>query len=167
MDFFIVMKNYIKSYLPLLIPILLVLTACGGDDDDPPPPQLTPEQQRTADLEGRWEPGTVIQEVDGDITDDRFSDFSITFSADADGNNKMYTITNSGGEAFEAGTKSWDYVGSNLNRIERTDNGFEFDISLSNSNTELVITLSVDASGSPLGRTTNTTGGYTFNLVKQ
>jgi len=161
------MKTDIKSYLRFLLPLLIALTACGGDDDEPAPPQLTPEQQRTADLVGRWEPGTVIQEVDGDITDDRFSDFSITFSADAEGNNKQYTITNSGGEAFEAGTKSWDYVGTNLNSIERTDNGFEFDISLSNSNTELQITLTVDASGSPLGRTTNTTGGYTFNLEKQ
>ena len=161
------MKTDIKSYFRFLLPLLIVLTACGGDDDDPPPPQLTPEQERTAELVGRWEPGTVIQEVDGDITDDRFSDFSITFSADAEGNNKQYTITNSGGEAFEAGTKSWDYVGTNLNRIERTDNGFEFDISLSNNDMDLQITLTVDASGSPLGRTTNTTGGYTFNLEKQ
>ena len=79
---------------------------------------------------------------------------------------KQYTITNTGGEAFEAGTKDWDYAGGNLNTIERLDNGFEFDISLSNNDTELQISLTVDESGSPLGRTSNTTGGYVFNLEK-
>lgn len=128
----------------------------------------TPEQIQTAKLLGRWEPGTVIQEIDGDVTDDRFSDFSITFDADSQGDNKTYDITNSGGEAFEAGeNKSWDYVGGNVNRIVRLDNGFEFDISLSNNDTELQISLTVDESGTPLGRVSNTTGGYTFNLIKQ
>lgn len=143
---------------------VLVFSACSSDDDGGT--QLTPEQMQTAKLVGRWEPGTVIQEIDGDITDDRFADFSITFDADAEGNNKQYTITNTGGEAFEAGTKDWDYVNGNLNRIERIDNGFEFDIALSNNDTELQITLQVDESGSPLGRISNTTGGYTFNLEK-
>ena len=152
--------------------ISLVLLACsvflfpGCSSDDGGGPTLTPEQEQTARLLGRWEPGTVIQEIDGDITDERFSDFSITFNADAEGNDKMYTITNTGGEAFEAGTKDWDYVGGNINRIERLDNGFEFDIILTNNNTELQINLTVDESGSPLGRVSNTTGGYTFNLVK-
>lgn len=149
----------------LLIAGFFTISACKNNDE--PPPQQTPEQIQTSKLIGRWEPGTVIQEVDGDVTADRFVDFSITFSADSEGNNKQYVITNSGGEAFEAGTKSWDYVGTNLNRIERTDNGFEFDIVLSNSDTNLQISLTVDESGSPLGRTSNTTGGYTFNLEKQ
>lgn len=128
----------------------------------------TPEQIQTAKLVGRWEPGTVIQEIDGEITDERFADFSITFEADAEGNNKTYDITNSGGEAFEAGeNKAWNYVDGNLNRIERLDNGFEFDVTLSNNDTELQIQLTVDESGSPLGRISNTTGGYQFNLVKQ
>lgn len=140
-----------------------MFTGCGSDDGGT---TQTPEQIQTSKLIGRWEPGTVIQEIDGDVTDDRFSDFSITFNADAEGNNKQYTITNSSGEAFEAGTKDWDYVDSNFNRIERLDNGFEFDISLSNNDMDLQITLSVDASGSPLGRVSNTTGGYTFNLEK-
>jgi len=161
------MNTISKILVMFLMGGLFLTTACGGDDDDPPPPQQTPEQIQTSKLVGRWEPGTVIQEVDGDVTLDRFSDFSITFNADADGNNKQYTITNNGGEAFEAGTKSWDYVGTNLNRIERTDNGFEFDITLSNGDNDLQITLTVNASGQPLGRTTNTTGGYTFNLEKQ
>lgn len=156
-----------KFFVMSLTVGLFLVTACGGSDDTPTPPTQTPEQIQTSKLIGRWEPGTVIQEVDGDVTTDRFSDFSITFSADADGNNKQYTITNGGGEAFEAGGKSWDYVGTNLNRIERTDNGFEFDIALSNADSELQITLTVDNSGTPLGRTSNTTGGYTFNLEKQ
>ncbi len=79
----------------------------------------------------------------------------------------MYTIINAGGEAFEAGTKEWVYAGGNINRIERIDNGFEFNITLLNENSELQITLTVDESGSPLGRTSNTTGAYTFNLEKQ
>ena len=153
-----------KVSLALIIGFTLIFTACGSDDADEP--TQTPEQIQTAKLLGRWEPGTVIQEFDGDITDDRFADFSITFSADAQGNNKQYAITNTGGEAFEAGTKSWEYVDGNLNRIERLDNGFEFDISLSNNDTELQITLTVDESGSPLGRISNTTGGYVFNLEK-
>ncbi len=161
------MNTISKLVVMSLMVGLFLFSACGSSDDTPPPPTQTPEQIQTSKLVGRWEPGTVLQEVDGDITNDRFSDFSITFSADADGNNKQYTITNSGGEAFEAGAKSWDYVGTDLNKIERTDNGFEFDISLSNADSELQITLTVDASGSPLGRTTNTTGGYTFNLEKQ
>jgi hypothetical protein len=140
-----------------------MFTGCGSDDGGT---TQTPEQIQTSKLIGRWEPGTVIQEIDGDVTDDRFSDFSITFNADAEGNNKQYTITNSSGEAFEAGTKDWDYVGSNFNRIQRLDNGFEFDVTLSNNDMDLQITLTVDESGSPLGRISNTTGGYTFNLEK-
>ena len=115
--------------------VFVVLNSCGSDDGDSPP--QTPEQIQTAKLLGRWEPGTVIQEIDGDITDDRFSDFSITFTADAQGENKRYSIVNTGGEAFEAGEKEWDYIDGNLNRIERIDNGFEFDISLTNNDTEL------------------------------
>ncbi len=148
-----------------IIGAVFLITACQSDDGGGP--DQTPEQIQTGKLVGRWEPGTVIQEIDGEITDDRFSDFSITFDADAQGENKTYDITNSGGEAFEAGeNKAWDYVDANLNRIERLDNGFEFDISLSNNDTELQITLTVDESGSPLGRVSNTTGGYTFNLEK-
>ncbi len=157
------MNTISKLTCLVLAGIFALFISCGSDDEGP---TETPEQIQTAKLNGRWEPGTVIQEIDGDITDDRFSDFSITFSADAEGNNKKYAITNTGGEAFEAGTKDWDYVDGNLNRIMRTDNGFEFDISLTNNDTELQITLTVDESGSPLGRTSNTTGGYTFNLVK-
>lgn len=150
-----------------LVGLIFITTGCGSDDGGNGDPQ-TPEQIQTAKLEGRWEPGTVIQDIDGEITDERFADFSITFDADADGNNKTYDITNTGGEAFEAGeNKAWDYVDGNVNRIERLDNGFEFDISLSNNDTELQITLTVDESGSPLGRISNTTGGYTFNLIKQ
>lgn len=150
----------------IFIGLVFILSGCGSDDGGGG--MQTPEQIQTAKLLGRWEPGTVIQEIDGDVTDDRFSDFSITFDADSQGDNKTYDITNSGGEAFEAGeNKSWDYVGGNVNRIVRLDNGFEFDISLSNNDTELQITLTVDESGTPLGRVSNTTGGYTFNLIKQ
>lgn len=158
------MNTISKISLTLFLCSVFVLQGCKSDDSGDPP--QTPEQIQTAKLLGRWLPGTVIQEIDGDITDDRFADFSITFSADAEGNNKQYAITNSGGEAFEAGTKGWDYVSGNLNRIVRVDNGFEFDISLSNGDTELQISLTVDESGTPLGRTSNTTGGYTFNLVR-
>jgi len=158
------MNTLTKISLVLSLNLALLFTACSDDGGGGMPE--TPEQIQTAKLVGRWEPGTVIQEIDGDITDDRFSDFSITFSADAQGNNKQYTITNTGGEAFEAGTKDWEYVNGNLNRIERLDNGFEFDIALSNNDMDLQITLTVDESGSPLGRISNTTGGYTFNLVK-
>ncbi|GJM27795.1 MAG: hypothetical protein DHS20C17_04300 [Cyclobacteriaceae bacterium] len=153
-----------KFYLFLLTGVVFILVGCSTDDGGGP--AQTPEQIQTTKLLGRWEPGTVIQEIDGEITDDRFSDFSITFDADAEGSNKKYTITNSGGEAFESGTKDWDYVDGNLNRIMRLDNGFEFDISLSNNDMDLQITLTVDESGSPVGRTSNTTGGYTFNLEK-
>ena len=158
------MSTISKISLSLIVSAIVVFSACSSDDGGDP--QQTPEQIQTAKLEGLWQPGTVIQEIDGDITDDRFGDFSISFSADAEGNNKQYTITNTGGEAFEAGTKSWDYVDGNVNRIVRVDNQFEFDISLTNSDTELQITLVVDESGSPLGRTSNTTGGYVFNLEK-
>ena len=158
--------NVLTNTSLILVFALFLVTGCGSDDGGDGPMQ-TPEQIQTAKLLGRWEPGTVIQEIDGEITDDRFSDFSITFSADAEGNSKRYAITNTGGEAFEAGTKDWDYVDGNLNRIERLDNGFEFEIALSNNDTELQITLTVDESGSPLGRISNTTGGYTFNLIKQ
>lgn len=155
------------SKLPaiLILCSIFIFAACSSDDDGDDP-QLTPEQIQTAKLLGRWEPGTVIQEIDGEITDDRFGDFSITFNADSEGNNKQYTITNSGGEAFETGTKSWEYIGGNLNKIERVDNGFEFDIALTNNDSELRIDLTVHESGSPLGRTSNTTGGYVFNLEK-
>lgn len=159
------MNTINKITLVLSLCWIFVFSACSNSDDDGVPPQ-TPEQIQTAKLIGRWEPGTVIQEIDGDVTDDRFGDFSITFSADAEGKSKKYTITNSGGEAFEAGTKDWDYIGGNINKIERIDNGFEFDIALTNSDSELQITLTVDESGSPLGRTSNTTGGYSFNLEK-
>jgi hypothetical protein len=159
------MKLLSKCPLVLIIAAFLIFTACGSDDEGGDPPR-TPEQIQTAKLIGQWEPGTVIQEIDGDITDDRFADFSIAFGADAQGNNKSYTIVNTGGEAFEAGTKSWDYVDGNLNRIIRLDNDFEFAIALTNNDTELQITLTVDESGSPLGRTSNTTGGYSFNLDK-
>ena len=158
------METFGRFSTGIILIILLIFGACSSDDGGGP--QQTPEQIQTAKLLGRWEPGTVIQEIDGDITEDRFSDFSISFSADAEGNNKQYTITNLGGEAFEAGTKDWEYVDGNLNKIERVDNGFEFDISLTNSDTELQITLTVDESGTPLGRVSNTTGGYTFNLEK-
>lgn len=158
------MSTINKISLTLFSAAIVAFSACSSDDGGGP--QQTPEQIQTAKLLGRWEPGTVLQEIDGDITDDRFGDFSISFSADAEGNNKLYTITNTGGEAFEAGTKSWDYVGGNVNRIVRVDNQFEFDISLTNSDTELRITVVVDESGSPLGRTSNTTGGYVFNLEK-
>jgi hypothetical protein len=159
--------NVLVNISFLLTCLVLFATGCGSDDGGNGPNQI-PEQIQTGKLEGRWEPGTVIQDIDGEITDERFSDFSITFDADADGNNKTYDITNSGGEAFEAGeNKAWDYVDGNVNRIERIENGFEFDISLSNNDTELQITLTVDESGTPLGRVSNTTGGYTFNLVKQ
>ncbi len=156
-----------KLQLWLLAGITAAILSCG--DDDEPTQNQTPEQMQTSRLvDGSpWVPGTVIQEIDGDITDDRFSDFSISFSADAEGNNKQYTVANSSGEAFEAGTKSWDYVDNNLNRIERLDNGFQFDIQFSNNDTELQISLTVDESGTPLGRTANTTGGYVFNLVQQ
>ena len=157
------MNTISKISTLLLAGIFLLLLGCKTDDGGT---SETPEQIQTGKLNGRWEPGTVIQEIDGEITDERFSDFSITFSADAEGNNKKYAITNTGGEAFEAGTKDWDYVDGNLNRIMRLDNGFEFDVALSNSDTELQITLTVDESGSPLGRVSNTTGGYTFNLEK-
>jgi len=148
------------SKLPAILTLcsIIIFAACSSDDDGDDP-QLTPEQIQTAKLLGRWEPGTVIQEIDGEITDDRFGDFSITFNADSEGNNKKYTTVNTGGEAFETGTKNWDYVGGNINLIERTDNGFQFSISLTNNNTELQISLTVDESGSPLGRTSNTTGG--------
>lgn len=158
------MNTLRKIPLILFLCLIFVFSACSSDD--PGDTQKTPEQIQTAKLLGRWEPGTVIQEIDGEITDDRFGDFSITFSADAEGNSKRYVITNSGGEAFEAGTKDWEYVGGNLNRIERVDNGFEFNTSLTNNDSELQITLTVDESGSPLGRTSNTTGGYVFNLLK-
>jgi hypothetical protein len=158
------METFSRFSSAIILIFLLVFSACSSDDGGGP--QQTPEQIQTAKLLGRWEPGTVIQEIDGDITEDRFSDFSISFSADAEGNNKQYTITNLGGEAFEAGTKDWEYADGNLNKIERIDNGFEFDISLTNSDTELQITLTVDESGTPLGRVSNTTGGYTFNLEK-
>ena len=159
------MNTLSKIFLILFVGVTAVMSSCSSDDGGENP-QQTPEQIQTAKLLGRWEPGTVIQEIDGDITDDRFADFSITFNADAQGNNKQYTITNTGGEAFEAGTKDWDYAGGNLNTIERLDNGFQFDISLSNNDTELQISLTVDESGSPLGRVSNTTGGYVFNLEK-
>ena len=159
------MNTISKIALVLSLCWIFIFSACSSSDDGGDP-QLTPEQIQTAKLIGRWEPGTVIQEIDGDVTDDRFGDFSITFSADAEGNSKKYTITNSGGEAFEAGTKDWNYIGGNLNKIERVDNGFEFDIALTNGDTELQITLTVDESGNPLGRTSNTTGGYSFNLEK-
>jgi len=159
------MNTLRKIPLILFLCLIFVFSACSSDD--PGDPQKTPEQIQTAKLVGApWIPGTVIQEIDGEITDDRFGDFSITFNADSEGNNKQYSITNSGGEAFEAGTKSWEYVGGNLNRIERIDNGFQFNIALTNNDTDLQITLTVDESGSPLGRTSNTTGGYVFNLLK-
>lgn len=155
------------SKLPaiLILCSIFIFAACSSDDGGDP--QLTPEQIQTAKLIGTpWTPGTVIQEIDGEITDDRFGDFSITFNADSEGNNKKYTIVNTGGEAFETGTKNWEYVSGNINLIERTDNGFQFSISLTNNNTELRIDLTVAESGSPLGRTSNTTGGYVFNLLK-
>lgn len=159
------MNTIIKLPAILILCSIFIFAACSSDDGGDP--QLTPEQIQTAKLIGTpWTPGTVIQEIDGEITDDRFGDFSITFNADSEGNNKKYTIVNTGGEAFETGTKNWEYVSGNINLIERTDNGFQFSISLTNNNTELRIDLTVAESGSPLGRTSNTTGGYVFNLLK-
>jgi len=159
------MNTIIKLPAILILCSIFIFAACSSDENGDP--QLTPEQIQTAKLIGTpWTPGTVIQEIDGEITDDRFGDFSITFNADSEGNNKQYTITNSGGEAFETGTKSWEYVGGNINLIERFDNGFQFSVTLTNNDTDLKISLTVDASGSPLGRTSNTTGGYVFNLEK-
>ena len=145
---------------------LTFIFSCKNDEG--PDNNLTPEQEQTAALLGTWVPGTITQEVDGDVTNDRFSDFSIQFSADAQGENKTYSITNTGGEAFEAGSnKAWDYLNNDLGKIENLANGFQFDIQLTESDTKLKVNLSVDPSGSPLGRITNTTGGYEFNLVKQ
>jgi len=157
------------SYFPLLILVfgMTFIFSCKNDDGGGGP-DLTPEQQQTAKLLGIWVTGTVTQEVDGDVTLDRFSDFSIEFNADAQGDNRTYSIINTGGEAFETGAnKAWNYVAGNLGKLENVASGFQFDVQLSENDTKLKINLSVDPSGSPLGRVTNTTGGYEFNLVKQ
>ena len=157
------------SYFPLLILAfgMTLIFSCKNDDNGPGT-NLTPEQEQTAKLLGTWVPGTVSQEVDGDVTAARFADFSIEFKADAQGENRTYSIVNTGGEAFETGAnKAWNYVSGNLGKLENVASGFQFDVQLTESDTKLKINLSVDPSGSPLGRVTNTTGGYEFNLVKQ
>ncbi len=158
--------------LPMVV--VFIFAACLGDADAPP---KTATDIQTEKLTGIWVPGTVIHEIDGDITEERFSSFSIEFivvgGGHAVGGGRLsgligsYKIINPSGEAFEVGEKRFDYVSGNVNRIIRLDNSFQFDIALSNRDTELQITVEVDESGSPLGRILDTTTGrYTFNLVK-
>ena len=141
---------------------IFVLAACGGSDDTPPAP--TAEEIQIEKMAGSgsitWIPGEITRDGDPVKDDDPFnSAFSLTITT-----GKTYNASNGGDIIPSSGT--WDFVGTNLNEIERND-GIKMTVTTSTGSTSLRLAFTLNEDGSANGRTEGVAGSWVFDLVPQ
>jgi|LauGreDrversion4_2_1035121.scaffolds.fasta_scaffold1622691_1 hypothetical protein len=153
-----------KKLFTLVVLILLTFTSCSEKKEEPPaPPQKTLEEVAIEKLAGAQGTTYVLGPSDyikRNLVDE--SQFYQGFSFRLQGANKTYTTSGASDLFEEAG--SWEFVGTNFDKIRLTGSkpASKVDISYTKNGQELVLVFSIPTPSG--GRVASLTGSYEIKL---
>jgi hypothetical protein len=157
------MKNVKNSFL-------LFVLVCGfscTSEQKPTPPAVTPEQEALEKLTGAGSTnyvltggGTVLR---NSKNESQYYE-GLQLELKSSGNSKSYTVVN--GDLLFESLGTWDFVGSNFDKIRLNGNkpASGTDISYTRTSSELILKFSVALPGARLESTQAVTGNYEIRL---